>query len=100
MRHCKKKVEDESEKEKGDQWTKVQKQVSTKQTNKSRVKGDSIGSNAHISDQPQVEGIATSSRVEAPSNPFEILITLEDPTIYAKDRDQQPLSTVIEEVNA
>ena len=84
MRHCKKKAEDELEKGKGDEWTKVEIQVSTKQTNKSRVKWASPRSSAHISDQPQVEGIATSSRVEAPSNPFEILNTLEDPPIYAK----------------
>ena len=33
-------------------------------------------------------------------NPFEILSTLEDPPAPAKDRDQHPLSTFIEEVNA
>ena len=47
-----------------------------------------------------MEGIAASSRVEVSSNPFEILNTLEDPFVPVNDRDQQPLSIVIEETKA
>ena len=46
VRHCKKKAEYEVEKVKGEQWTKVQKPVSTKQFSKPRVKGAPKGYSA------------------------------------------------------
>ena len=57
VRHCKKKVEDEAEKVKGEEWTKVQKMTSTKQFSKPRVKGALAGSSAPSTEQLHVEGI-------------------------------------------
>ena len=50
-RSCKKKAEEEAAKEKGDQWTQVQKTSSAKQGNKSKGKRGELGMGSNTSDK-------------------------------------------------
>jgi hypothetical protein len=72
-RHCKKKVEEEVENSKGDQWTQVQKAAPPKKNNRSKGKGAPMGTGAPTSGKVLGEGSSAPSRPEASKNPFEIL---------------------------
>jgi hypothetical protein len=94
-RNCKNKAEEEAEKSKGEQWTKVQKQAPTKQHSKPRSKGTPAGSTAPSSEQPQVDGTTAPHRTDSSLNPFDPLSSQEDPPVITQEVDQQaPLPAI------
>ena len=76
-RSCKKKVEEEAVKEKGEQWTQVQKTSTAKQGNKSKGKRREMGSSSNPTGQKHNETgeamkeIASQNNFEVLSNPEE-----------------------------
>jgi hypothetical protein len=72
-RHCKKKVEEEVEILKGDQWTQVQKATLSKYNNRSKWKGTSKVSGTPSVGNALGEGNSALPIPEASKNPFEIL---------------------------
>jgi len=75
-KHCEKKSGDLVEKEKGDQWTKVQKSGPNKQTNNN--KGKAITSGRVAPPEPQAEGSSVPPIADISTNPFDILSTPEE----------------------
>ena len=93
-KHCKKKSEDGAEKEKGDQWTQIQKSGTTKQSNRNKGKALSTGRGAPP--EAQAEGSSVPSRADIPTNPFEILSTLEKLQDPADKEDEQQANNMEE----
>ena len=71
-RSCKKKVEEEAIKEKGDQWTQVQKSSSAKQGNKAKGQRREMRSGSNLSGKKPKENGAAMKEISSKNN-FEVL---------------------------
>ena len=88
-RHCKKKVEEDEEKSKGEKWTQVLKATPSKQNSISKGNGASNGNYTPISGPNQGQGSSTLLLENASKKPLEILSTpSEIPEPTNKDTEQ------------
>ena len=76
-RYCKKKDEEEAEKNK-DQWTQAQKSALAKTNSSKKGKEMSVGSDVPEVRQEQEKGNKDNPRTEVEENPFETLRVTED----------------------
>ena len=92
-RSCKKKIEEEVDKEKGDQWTKVQKPNSTKQGNKVFGQRLEMGTSSKSLGQNQKENGVTLKEPSTQNN-FAVLRIPEQQVLSVLEEGEVPLSPI------
>ena len=92
-RTCKKKIDEEVDKEKGDQWTKVQKPNLTKQGNKVFGQRVELGTSSKSLGQNQKENGAALKELSTQNN-FAVLSISEEQVLTVLEEGEVPLSPI------